>query len=73
MVARLALGGILHGAGQLLVSKCCKDAIYAVHSEEGTGYYVCRKCNRASDPVLINEYNPIIYRDDEDGNVQSST
>jgi hypothetical protein len=73
MVARLALGGILQGECQLLVSKCCKDSIYAVHSEEGTGYYVCRKCSRASDPVLINEYTPIIHKDDDNGNVQSSS
>lgn len=32
------------------VSKCCKGRLVAIHSDEGTGYYVCAKCNKASDP-----------------------
>lgn len=70
---RQALGGILHGDGRLIVSGCCKNDFYAVHTESGSGHYICRKCEMPCHPLLINEYTPINYRDDENGNVQSST
>ncbi len=34
-----------------LLSKCCQAPIMNSMSDEMTSFYVCRKCNKASDPV----------------------
>lgn len=36
----------------MLVSRCCKEHVYVESTTEGTAYYICRKCSRATDPVF---------------------
>jgi len=35
----------------MIVSRCCKESVYVEHTNEGTCYYVCRKCHRACDTL----------------------
>lgn len=34
----------------MLLSRCCKEHIYVESTNEGTSFYVCRKCEMATDP-----------------------
>jgi len=35
----------------MIVSRCCKEAVYVYSADEGTSFYVCGKCNHACDTV----------------------
>ena len=56
-----------------LVSRCCKKELYVVHTNEGSSHYHCRHCEKACCPLLINHYNPIDHKDEDNGNVQSGS
>jgi len=34
------------------VSKCCKSKLFVQHGNEGTSFYVCKKCSRPCDPIV---------------------
>ncbi len=54
----------------MLVSMCCKKDLYAVHTENGGGHYMCRHCGKPCSPLLINEYTPLAHiQDDTDADV----
>lgn len=38
-------------------SKCCKENIFVYTTGEGTSFYVCERCNMATDPFYLMEEN----------------
>lgn len=38
--------------GDEVVSKCCKYKMFVQHGNEGTSYYVCKKCGKPCDSYI---------------------
>lgn len=34
-----------------MTSRCCREALETIHSQEGTSYYICTGCEMATDPI----------------------